>query len=276
MKSFLLVFFLLSPRLWSAPLPESVDKPLLMDVTLYLYRWVLDEKDVEPVLQDGNLSIRVKERWPPLDEGDASRFVDLWMPQLSLQISLRKADYRILELKQEVKNHQFKITNILKGEPPEDADLYVPVEIPYAEMEAFAYARRSEAVFPEGEFLAALRRKAREELTAYFQGRTGNFPEGDQQVFFSPLSPVANDLWIFWETGGKLLRLSSDFDLEDPAFWKSEALRMRIFDVREQTVVHLSEVKGSNAYLTRDQVGRYLFNCIVLGKRVLLPPPEGP
>jgi hypothetical protein len=37
-------------------------------------------------------------------------------------------------------------------------------------------------------------------------------------------------------------------------------------------VVSLDEVAGSNAYMTRDHVGRILFNCIVLGRRVILSP----
>ena len=61
----------------------------------------------------------------------------------------------------------------------------------------------------------------------------------------------------------------------------AEELRQRL-DIDEQTVVSLDEVAGSNAYLTRDQVGRALFNCIVLGKRMILnpsavePPQGGP
>ena len=48
-----------------------------------------------------------------------------------------------------------------------------------------------------------------------------------------------------------------------------------LYDIDEQVVVSLDEVAGSNAYMTRDQVGRALFNCIVLGRRVVLEPLEG-
>jgi hypothetical protein len=34
-------------------------------------------------------------------------------------------------------------------------------------------------------------------------------------------------------------------------------------------------VAGSNTYMTRDQVGRTLFNCIILGRRVALKPLDG-
>jgi hypothetical protein len=272
MKRFFLCCFFL-PMLAADPLPEVVDRPLLMEVTTYLYRWVLDEKDVEPVIEEGELVYWLRELSPELDEGDASRMLEVWMPQFSLQITLRKADYRIPEMNLAVKNNQFKITNVLRGNPPAASEGFIVIRIPYAEVEAYAFERRAHAVFPEGAFLEALRETARNQLIAEYKERGEVPPSGSQQVFFAPLSPVANDLWIFWETGGKLLRFSSDLDLEDPALWKKEGLTLRSFDLRKQTVVHLNEVKGSNAYMTRDQVGRYLFNCIVLGKKVLLRPP---
>jgi hypothetical protein len=49
-------------------------------------------------------------------------------------------------------------------------------------------------------------------------------------------------------------------------------MAVKLYDIDEQVVVSLDEVAGSNAYMTRDQVGRVLFNCIVLGKRVVLEP----
>jgi hypothetical protein len=39
-------------------------------------------------------------------------------------------------------------------------------------------------------------------------------------------------------------------------------------------VVSLDEVAGSNAFMTRDQAGRILFNCMVLGRRLELAPPK--
>ena len=47
-----------------------------------------------------------------------------------------------------------------------------------------------------------------------------------------------------------------------------------MFDIDEQVVVSLDEVAGSNAYMTRDQVGRILFNCIVLGQQLIVKPEE--
>ena len=91
-------------------------------------------------------------------------------------------------------------------------------------------------------------------------------------IHLSPLSPVASELWVFWETGRMLLRYGSDLDLADPAVWDHDELMVEAFDIDEQVVVTLDEVSGSNAYMTRDQVGRALFNCVVLGKRLTLQP----
>ena len=58
--------------------------------------------------------------------------------------------------------------------------------------------------------------------------------------------------------------------------WEHEDLAVKMYDLDEQVVVSLDEVAGSNAYLTRDQVGRALYNCVVLGKRLELDPKDIP
>ena len=83
---------------------------------------------------------------------------------------------------------------------------------------------------------------------------------------------MANELWVFWEAGRVLLYFVSDLDLANPYVWEYQELSARIYDVAEQVVVTLQETPGSNAFLTRDQVGRALYNCIVLGRRYALDP----
>jgi hypothetical protein len=69
-----------------------------------------------------------------------------------------------------------------------------------------------------------------------------------------------------------LIRFTSDLDLSNPSVWGKESLKVRTFDIDKQVVVSQSEVPGSNAFLNRDQVGRVLYNCIVLGQRVAVAP----
>jgi len=69
-----------------------------------------------------------------------------------------------------------------------------------------------------------------------------------------------------------LLYFASDIDLSNPAVWQHETLLARLFDVDQQVVVSPAEAPGSNRFLTRYQVSRALFNCVVLGQRVSVPP----
>jgi hypothetical protein len=55
--------------------------------------------------------------------------------------------------------------------------------------------------------------------------------------------------------------------LDNPALWEHQAIAIRTYDLLRQTVVSLHEMPGSNEFLTRDQVGRALFNCILLGRK---------
>ena len=198
-----------------------------------------------------------------------------------MTVSVKKADYEVPELDLKVKNDRFKIINVARGMCPETADGYTVVKTSYEEMKDYGNKTRLLVRFPEGEFLLRLRRTAHEEIREYLQGRekeglpfrAGTFEElekMDQVVHLSPLSEVANEIWIFWETGRMLIRFASDTDLENPDIWEHEELGIDLYNIDEQTVVSLDEVAGSNAYMTRDQVGRALFNCVVLGKRLVL------
>ena len=48
---------------------------------------------------------------------------------------------------------------------------------------------------------------------------------------------------------------------------------VRTWDVESQVVVSMDEAPGSGKVLTRDQVGRALYYCIVLGRGAELQPP---
>jgi hypothetical protein len=82
---------------------------------------------------------------------------------------------------------------------------------------------------------------------------------------------VANEVWVYWETGRKLLHFDSDIDLANPAVWQHETLMVHSYDLDQQVVLTHEEAPGSNRFLTRHQVGRALFNCMLLGQRVVVP-----
>ena len=54
--------------------------------------------------------------------------------------------------------------------------------------------------------------------------------------------------------------------------WDHEQIGVDTWDAYKQVVVSTDEAPGSNEFLTRDQIGRALYNCLVLGRREELAP----
>ncbi|MEM0966405.1 MAG: hypothetical protein AAGJ81_09685 [Verrucomicrobiota bacterium] len=266
---------------------ELREKGFLFEVAQYLYRWFLDENQAQIVVDAGEAIFWVREDMKETDAGDNSRFGTIILPQLDYVVSVKKSDYRIDELDFEVKDSGFKVINVSRQMPEGEDESFEVVVISAEEIQEFAHASRMDARYPEGDLLETMRAAARREVMEYLEGRIDSglpiqfgaissledLGKTQQVVYVSPLPNVANDVWFFWETGEMLLHFSADFGLEDPALWEAGHLQVNLFDVKRQTVVSLDEVAGSNAYLTRDQVGRTLYNCIVLGKKLVLTPP---
>jgi hypothetical protein len=139
------------------------------------------------------------------------------------------------------------------------------------EMRDYLFRTRNQRESPDPALIERLRVALREQAARESLLST-NAPAGEQVVHLAPLSPVANEAWVFWEAGRKLFYFASDIDLANPAVWQHQTLMVRIFDLDEQVVVSHEEAPGSNRFLTRYQVSRALFNCIVLGNRITVPP----
>ena len=255
--------------------PELVARRYLYEVVRHLYRWYLDERDLDPLANCREFVFRIRALQPRLDENDRSQFGEISLPQLGVRVKVKLADYTIPELDTAVKSDTFKIVAVSRssteGPPPLEC---TEVKIDFAEMRDELYQTRREARFPEGELLERLRRATRLEVLRNVERRPQEVPTVPQIVHLAPLSAVANEAWVFWESGRKLIRFASDIDLSNPTVWEHEELAVRLYDIDEHVVVSLDEVAGSNAYLTRAQVGRALFNCIVLGRRLELRPSE--
>jgi hypothetical protein len=257
----------------AAPPPELLQKPYLYEVMRHLYRWYLDEGDLDAGIRRKEFVFGVRALDVPLDPGDRSRFGEITLPELGITVRVKKADYTIPELDTVVRNDTFKIVDVRRGpmaaDPPADA---TEVRVDYPEVRDYCFRTRNQLEFPDDELLMRMRLAAREELLEELRDSGEEIPAGEQVLHLSSLSPVANEVWVFWETGRRLLRFASDIDLAEPAVWEHEELAVRIYNLDEQVVVSLDEVPGSNAYLTRDQVGRALCNCILLGKRLVIEP----
>ncbi len=245
--------------------PEEAQAPdFLCEVIRHLYRWHLDEHDIEKIAPDAKIAIRLRNATPSdLDPDDRSRIIEMELPALALRVTLKKTDYRIPELELEVKSKNFKIIDVARDKHGAAAPgAALEIQLPVNQIKDYVFRTRSQRdpLTPE------LTRHVRDAIRREIADEDATLTNDIHEAHIAPLSPVANELWIFWETGRRLIRVNSDLEIADPAMWQHEHLAVRLYDIDRQTVVSLEETPGSNAYLTRDQVGRALFNCMVLGE----------
>ncbi len=255
----------------NTPPDELLEKDFLCGVAQHLYRWYMDEIDVEKNSGTEHMTFLVRNLNPVLDANDHSLLAEIVLPDFDIRVTLKKADYEIPELNTIVKTDHFKIIRVSREGTDSCSDC-VSVEVPYQEMAERLFRMRNQVAFPGTNLAHRLRGALAHQLEKDNQENRGRDSTGEQVVHLAPLSPVANEVWVFWETGRLLIRFASDIDLNNPSVWDHEDLAVTTYDVDEQVVVSLHEAAGSNAYLTRDQVGRALYNCVILGKRIAVVP----
>lgn len=254
--------------------PDAVtERTFLYEVVRHLYRWHLDERDVEPVSGVTQMEFRVRALTPALDPGDHSEFAEVMIPALRCQVLVKRPDYVIEETGAVVKGRGFRIYRVSRDDAPAKApegSAVIPVGV--QDLRAYLFRTRSQAEFPDAALVQRLRAALRNSPQAANQAPV----HGLQTVFFSPLSPVSNEWWVYWENRKLLIRYSSDIDLTNPEVWDHEQIGIDTWDAYEQVVVSTDEAPGSNEFLTRDQMGRALYNCLVLGRREELAPASTP
>ncbi len=254
----------------SAPPSELVDEAYLSEIVRHLYRWQLDESEIDSIVTAKQIVFWVGRLETKLDPGDRSIFGEILLPQLAIRIKVKKADYTIEELGTSVQSRTFRITLIDRGQIPNQIPKnYIEIRKDMKELRDYLFRTRDQHDYADPALLERLRTALRRQAA---KEGIQNAPNVEQVVHLAPLSPVANECWVFWESGRKLFYFASDIDLSNPAVWQQEALQARIFDLDKQVVVSHEEAPGSNRFLARYQVGRALFNCIILGQRVIVPP----
>ncbi|HML74776.1 MAG TPA: hypothetical protein PKB02_09800 [Anaerohalosphaeraceae bacterium] len=255
---------------------EVVQQPYLYEVVRHLYRWYLDESEIENIITSPRFTFWVRRLEPRLDPGDQSVLADIFLPQVNITVKVKKADYTIEEMGTVVKNKTFMIIQITRGTVPARCPRTCQqVSVDVGDMKDYLFRTRNQQDFPDEVMIEHLRQALRKEIAREGTSVSG-LPQGDRIIHLAPLSPIANETWVFWEDGRKLFFFASDIDLANPAVWEHETLMARVFDLDQQVVVSPSEAPGSNRFLTRYQVSRALFNCVVLGRRISLPPPVAP
>jgi hypothetical protein len=255
----------------AAPPAEILDAKYLFEIVRHVYRWHLDENDVDRLSGTRKFPFWVRVLDTPLDAGDRSRTAEIVMPLVGTVVKVKKADYRIDELNLAVTSSTYRITSVSKiGIPDKPLPSHRVVNVNYAAMRAYLFETRAEATFPDEALRERLRVAVRQQMGLRPEARN----PGRQIAHLAPLSPVANEAWVYLENQRLLVRFASDIELVNPAVWAHEALMIRTWDVRNQVVVSLDEAAGSNAFMTRAQIGRALYNCIVLGQRLEVTNPE--
>jgi hypothetical protein len=252
--------------------PEILEQSYLFEVVRHLYRWLMDESEVERIVGAKRFVFWIRRLEPTLDPCDRSIICEIRSPRLDISVKVKKADYTSEELGAVVKSSSFKITQISRGYVPAKRPLSCElVDVDMNQMRDYLFRTRNQLDYPDFVMMERLRKAVRRQIAKEGIDVNG-IPAGDRIVHLASLSPVANEIWVFWEDGHKLFYFASDIDIADPAVWRHEELMVRIFDLDKQVILSHEEAPGSNRFLTRYQVSRALFNCIVLGRRITMPP----
>ncbi|MDY0040484.1 MAG: hypothetical protein RBS57_09240 [Desulforhabdus sp.] len=254
------------------PPAEVRDPDYLHEICHFLYLWYWEENDIAILKGNDRLEIWLEVREMDLDPGDKSRFVAITFPQLKLEVMVKKSDYAIPELGVEVKSRGFKVCAVRAlgaAEVVAQPAGKVVLAMAMTEVMDRLFAARNQRDFPTDSLQRKIAARLHKSVGAEEWLRRREQAEGGRQmVYLAPLSAVANEAWIFWETGQVILQVSSDYDLDGgDVAWMEHHLRVHAFDLREQVVLSREETPGSNAYLSRNRAGRILYNCVILGRR---------
>jgi hypothetical protein len=237
-----------------------------VDMAQYLYRWYLDEddfKDRNPLYR-GKLWIRKLDR--VLDKGDKSQFIEMVFPAIGVMVTLKKSDYEIEELQLKVKSDGYKIVNVCRAtcamiaRPEDYASLDMDIDALYQRL----FETRLETEYPDKVLFDYMRACAAEQCGDYKDKRGS----GDQFVWLAPISKMSNEIWVYWENGKMLFHFVADVDMHNPEIWAHDSILVSHYDIITQTIVSYEEAPGKDGFMTRDQVGRILFNCMAFGKKV--------
>jgi hypothetical protein len=248
---------------------ELGGEPAFFELARYLYRWYLDENDFAGLKSQGTPQLWLRRVRAEADTDDNSRYLEALLPSIGVGVRLKKADYRIAELNLAVKSGGYRIVRVSREAHPPVAqlgdDAVIGLDLGALGERLFKTRLEREEVVPSLRTYieCSVSRQADEiDATRRSQSKT---------LHVAPVQAIDNEVWVFWEEGKRLFRFSSDLDLAraDPQTY--ELMAVDIYDTLAQTVVSFDERPGDNRFVTRDQVGRALYNCVVLGRKSAVP-----
>jgi hypothetical protein len=257
-------------RATSATAPELTQPEFLYAVLRYLDRWHLDAATFTRLNNDGQVEIWVRSIEVPTDEGDRSRFAELWLPGARTLVELKQADHDVPERKLAIKDDSFKVRAVHRlNAGPVSPNGWKVRRLRSEEVFAHLFQTQHERLFPD----ATLENRLRQALAAYLrQHHEKELLTGQQTFYAAPVSPVCGELWIYWEDQRMALRFAAEGDLANPRIWEEVALHVRAISLDERVTLSPEAATSPGGFISRDWAGRLLYNCIILGRKFTLPP----
>ena len=251
----------------------DVDHPMrseqhLFEILYHAFLWHYDRSYLLVDQRKGDLEIFFRAVPRELDAGDQSKFAELWIPDVHMVIDLKRSDYRIEELGLAVKDDHFKVRRVVREDtPPAPLSSYQHHDIPHAKVRDWITLNLRTA----GPLAPTLARRLRETLLDFDLGREPDVAV--THVFhLAPISPASDDLWVFHENRKQLLLFSSDMDLSNEAYWESTPITLEVYNLAPEVILAADASAAGTNTLSKDFVGRALFNCVVLGERIEVSP----
>lgn len=263
------------PQAAAALFTEMGGEETFVQLTRYLYRWYLDEYDFIRFNETAKHQLWLREIKADSDPEDKSRYLEVVFPATGVMVTLKKTDYTIPELRLKVQSGGYRINQLCRDTCSHQVRQrdYAVMDINIEALYERLFETRLERVYPDADLRGHLRDAALRQIAETgSHAATGERKREPVTLFIAPFQSIANEVWVFWEEGKLLWRFTSDIDLARPAVWQHDTVRVRMYDTLKQTVVSHEERPCDDRFATRDQIGRALYNCIILGSKLTVPP----
>jgi len=246
------------------------DPAFQFEVLRYIYLWYLDDRFFVHSAEASSLEVWIRPVDPRTrDEGDQSLYAEMWVPAAHIQLKLKLADYSVPELNRQVKSSGFRIIRAAPlPEAPATRDEYAVFTHDERTIRAFLMDTRNKPQTPD----AALRQRLLAAMRETVKVAPPADPTARQIFYLATTQSVSGDIWVLWVNEKTAIRFGGEFGSDQPDLLALLPLQTQLFDLKTMVVASLLETEGSTGYITKDWAGRILFQCLVLGERVEVPP----
>jgi hypothetical protein len=246
------------------------DPAFQYEIIRYCYLWYLDDRFFVATARETSFELwfrPVKPRAP--DPGDESRYAELWIPVAQIQLQLKLADYPIPELGRRVRSPGYRITRAAPSPTaPGPRQDYAVITVERDQVRAYLTEVRGRPHLPEARLRVRLVAAMKEVVKLHPPAN----PAGPQIFYLSNVLPVSGDLWVLWANEQVAIRFGGELGADQPDLLEMLPLHTQLYDLKKQVVASLLETEGRTGFITKDWAGRILFQCLVLGERVEVPP----